>query len=55
MQVATREGQRVPRLLERLLKDEEDHVDWLEAQVHQIKEMGYERYLTIQTGEQEES
>ena len=23
-----------------LLKDEEEHVDWLEAQVHQIKEMG---------------
>jgi hypothetical protein len=21
---------------------------WLEAQVHQIKEMGYERYLTMQ-------
>ena len=30
-----------------LLKDEEEHVDWLEAQVHQIKEMGYERYLTL--------
>jgi len=22
-------------------------VDWLEAQVHQMKEMGYERYLTL--------
>ena len=32
-----------------LLKDEEDHVDWLEAQMHQIKEMGYERYLSNQT------
>ena len=32
-----------------LLKDEEDHVDWLEAQVHQMKEMGYERYLSTQT------
>jgi bacterioferritin len=31
-----------------LLKDEEQHVDWLEAQVHQMKEMGYERYLSIQ-------
>ena len=29
-----------------LLKDEEEHVDWLEAQLHQIKEMGYERYLS---------
>jgi bacterioferritin len=33
-----------------LLKDEELHVDWLEAQLHQIKEMGYERYLSNQTG-----
>lgn len=32
-----------------LLKDEELHVDWLEAQMHQIKEMGYERYLSLQT------
>ena len=31
-----------------LLKDEELHVDWLEAQLFQIKEMGYERYLTLQ-------
>lgn len=31
-----------------LLKDEELHVDWLEAQIHQIKEMGYERYLSNQ-------
>lgn len=41
-------------LLVQLLKDEEDHVDWLEAQVHQIKEMGYERYLSMQAGEFEE-
>jgi bacterioferritin len=41
-------------LFERLLKDEEGHVDWLEAQVHQIKELGYERYLSQQVGEDEE-
>jgi bacterioferritin len=35
------------QLFTKLLKDEEEHVDWLEAQVHQIKEMGYERYLTM--------
>jgi bacterioferritin len=35
-----------------LLKDEEDHVDWLEAQAHQIKELGYERYLTMQMSEE---
>jgi len=36
-------------LFSKLLKDEEDHVDWLEAQLHQIQEMGYERYLSNQT------
>jgi len=35
-----------------LLKDEEEHVDWLEAQAHQIEELGYERYLSIQTREE---
>jgi bacterioferritin len=35
-----------------LLKDEEEHVDWLEAQLHQIAELGYERYLTMQTSEE---
>jgi bacterioferritin len=34
-------------LFSKLLKDEEEHVDWLEAQLHQIKEMGYERYLIL--------
>ena len=37
-----------------LLKDEESHVDWLEAQMHQINELGYERYLTMQMGSFEE-
>ncbi len=32
-----------------LLKDEEMHVDWLEAQLQQIKDMGYEFYLSLQT------
>ena len=39
-------------LFERLLRDEEAHVDWLEAQMHQIKEMGYECYLTQQIREE---
>jgi bacterioferritin len=39
-------------LFERLLKDEEKHVDWLEAQMHQIKEIGYERYLSQQIREE---
>ena len=41
-------------LFELLLVDEEKHVDWLEAQMHLIKEIGYERYLTQQLGENEE-
>ena len=38
-------------LFEKLLKDEEEHVDWLEAQLHQINEIGYERYLSQQIRE----
>ena len=30
------------------LRDEEEHTDWLEAQLRQIKEVGYERYLSVQ-------
>jgi bacterioferritin len=49
VQIARDEGDNASReLFERLLKDEEAHVDWLEAQMHQIKELGYERYLTQQ-------
>jgi bacterioferritin len=49
IQVATAEADNASReLFERLLKDEEAHVDWLEAQLHQIKEIGYERYLSQQ-------
>jgi bacterioferritin len=41
-------------LFVQLLKDEESHVDWLEAQMHLINELGYERYLTMQMGGNEE-
>ncbi len=51
VQIATEEKDNGSRdLLVKLLKDEEDHVDWLEAQLHQIKEVGYERYLSLQAG-----
>jgi bacterioferritin len=51
VQIATQEKDNGSRdLLVKLLKDEEDHVDWLEAQLHQIKEVGYERYLSLQAG-----
>lgn len=36
-------------LFEKILVDEEHHVDFLEAQLHQIAEMGYENYLTTLT------
>ena len=50
--IATKEGDNGSReLFEVLLKDEEEHVDFLEAQMHQIKELGYERYLAQQVGE----
>jgi bacterioferritin len=35
-------------LLEEILKSEEEHVDWLEAQLHQIQEIGIENYLAQQ-------
>jgi bacterioferritin len=50
IQVAREAGDDTSRaLFSELLKDEEEHVDWLEAQLGQIKEMGYERYLSNQT------
>jgi len=35
-------------LLESILKDEENHIDWLEAQLDQIKQMGIQVYLAEQ-------
>jgi bacterioferritin len=32
-------------LLESILKEEEDHIDWIEAQQDQIKQIGLENYL----------
>ena len=35
-------------LLQSILKDEEDHIDWIEAQLGQISQMGIQTYLTEQ-------
>jgi bacterioferritin len=49
VELARQEGDNASReLFDKLLRDEEEHVDWLEAQVHQIAEIGYERYLARQ-------
>jgi len=54
VQLARDEGDNASReLFERLLKDEEGHVDWLEAQLHLIEEIGYERYLSQQMDDSE--
>ena len=37
-------------LLETILKDEEGHLDWLEAQISQISQMGIQNYLADQLG-----
>ena len=37
-------------LLESILKDEEEHIDWIEAQLDQITQMGIQNYLAEQVG-----
>jgi len=55
IRVAREEGDNASReLFERLLKVEEGHVDFLEAQLHQIGEAGYERYLSANIRERKE-
>ena len=41
-------------LLEKILSDEEHHIDWLEGQLHAIGEMGIENYLAQQLHGHEE-
>jgi len=37
-------------LLESILADEEDHIDWIEGQLVQIEQMGLQNYLVEQIG-----
>ena len=38
-------------LLEKILHEEEEHIDWLEAQLQQIQDVGLQNYLTAQIEE----
>jgi bacterioferritin len=49
IRVATEVGDNGSReLFEEILVDEEEHVDWLEAQLFMIQEVGYPNYLAEQ-------
>ena len=41
-------------LLNKILSDEEHHIDWLEGQLHAIDEMGLQNYLSQQLHGEEE-
>lgn len=41
-------------LAERILVDSEEHVDWLETQLNIIEQIGIERYLAEQLGEDDD-
>ncbi len=50
IRLAVEEGDHGTRaLLESILQDEEDHADWIEAQLDQISQMGLQNYLVEQT------
>ncbi len=55
IRIAVEAGDNTSRdIFEKLLKDEEDHVDWLEAQLHQMGEIGMDKYLAQQIRKKED-
>jgi bacterioferritin len=42
------------QLLTSILKEEEEHIDWLEAQLHALEEMGVQNYLAQWMGDQKD-
>lgn len=52
IELAVKKGDNGSRaLLEKILVDEEEHIDWIEAQLQQIEDMGLENYLAQQIEE----
>ncbi len=52
IELAVKKGDNGTRaLFEKILVEEEEHVDWLEAQLQQIEDMGLENYLAQQVEE----
>jgi bacterioferritin len=52
VQLANEAGDTTSRaMLEQIAGDEDRHIDWLEEQLDQIKQMGVEVYLSTQTTE----
>ena len=39
-------------MLEDMVKDEEEHIDWIETQLETIKQVGLENYLSEQIHEE---
>ena len=55
IKICVEQGDNTSRaLFETLVEKEEEHVDFLEAQLHVIKEAGLENYLAQQMHEEEE-
>jgi len=51
IKIATENGDNETReLMEEILEDEENHIDWIESQLDQIKQMGIQNYLVEQIG-----
>jgi bacterioferritin len=49
IEICNKAGDHATReLLEHIIVEEERHIDWIESQFHQIREMGYENYLSVQ-------
>jgi len=41
------------KVLKEILKDEEDHIDWIESQQSQVEQIGVQNYLAMQVVDEE--